>query len=159
MRLCIDSLRLKLPPQSPSVLCYISVTDANVQVQRRCIPQGICLQCNQKSLCRNVKHKGDYRFLSTSSGGERRCSPVVLLTASNPRHTTVDTDDASSRSGFPDSDPLEPGMSLGLCREWSPDQPASTSLSRWDESDGADRDKGTGREAEGDSLRVSAACA
>ena len=91
-----------------------------------------------------------YRLRSTSSGGERRWRPVVLRTASTPRHTTVDTDEASSRNEVPSSAPR-------VSEELFLDQPASTSSSSRDESLGPDLDIGTGREAEGDSLRVSAA--
>jgi hypothetical protein len=91
-----------------------------------------------------------YRSLSTfSGGGERRWKPVVVLTASTPRHTTVPTDEANSRS---DSTALGSGI-----RDESLDKPGSTSSSGGDgcnESDDADLNTGTGREADGDSLRA-----
>jgi hypothetical protein len=67
----------------------------------------------------------------------------------------VETEEASSRNEVPPSAAREISPEARL--ELAPDQPASTSSSSGDESVGADLDMGTGRDAEGDSLRVSAA--
>lgn len=62
----------------------------------------------------------------------------MFRTASNPRHTTVETDEASSLS-----------EETGLRYESRPVQPASTSSVGW-RLVCADPYVGTGREAEGD---------
>jgi hypothetical protein len=67
----------------------------------------------------------------------------------------VETEEASSRNEVPPSAAREISPEARL--ELDPDQPASTSSSSGDESVGAGLDMGTGRDAEGDSLRVSAA--
>jgi hypothetical protein len=80
---------------------------------------------------------------------------VFDRTASTPRHTTVETEEASSRNEVPPS--AARGISPEARLEVAADQPGSTSSSTKDVSEGADLDIGTGRDAEGDSLRVSAA--
>jgi len=99
-----------------------------------------------------------YRSLSTSSGG-RRWNPVVFLTASTPRQITVDTVELRSRTELPRLTPLFVEASSG--RVSSPDQFASTSSSSKIRARlaGAEAEMGIGKEAEGESLRISAACA
>lgn len=136
-------------PLSISAVCYsqkrlipriVLKFKANASVP----PRGIYREYNQKAIISERNHEWcPYRFRSKSSG-ERRCRPVVLRTASTPRHTTVDTDEASSRSDVP-----------GLSRDSSSVKPASTSPMGWLFED---LEVGTGRDAEGEVLRVSAAC-
>jgi hypothetical protein len=73
---------------------------------------------------------------------------------------TVDTVELRSRTELLRSAALLVGRSPVACRDSSPDQFASTSLSKIVErATGADVDMGIGREADGESLRVSAASA
>jgi hypothetical protein len=84
----------------------------------------------------------------------------VFLTASTPRQITVETVELRSRTELLRLVVRSAAPSPGDDGDSLPDQFASISLSTpLDRGVGADIEMGIGKEAEGESLRISAACA
>jgi hypothetical protein len=107
-------------------------------------------QCIQYSSA--ISDDNTQRSRSTPSPLGRRCSPVALPTTSNPRHMVVATEELTSRNELLRSLPCRCGISRP-CSSSSSAQLASMSAARLSD------EMGSGREADGESLRVSAACA
>jgi len=119
------------------------------------LPKTQILPCNAytKNLTVNdIKTQFCHRSLSTSSPLGRRWRPVALPTTSNPRQIVVATDELTSRNELLRSPPCVCGMSRP-CSSSSSAQLASMSAARLSD------EIGSGLEADGESLRVSAACA
>lgn len=123
------------------------------QTLHRVIPLGIDNQIYKTQLKSN-RQVITHRSLSTSSGLGRRWKPVAPRMTSKPRHIVVETEELKFRKELPKSatgsrDDSEP-FSFQL---------ASTSASKSSAKSAAaaEPDMGTGRDAEEESFRVSAA--